>query len=162
MFKKILLGSSILATSLLFSGSPTTFAASNSIQVEGNDMVYSEKRNHFTVVDDHVYVNLDTITSMVGALARWGFEDKNRAGFITGFSSEGNSNAFIYWFKNSKKVKITLDDNIEEVNMKLSTISKDNRIYIPLHEAIVALNKDIKIEWNSKEKKVTVKGKIIY
>ncbi|WP_176444882.1 stalk domain-containing protein [Paenibacillus herberti] len=146
-----------MATSLLFSGSPTTFA-SNSIQVEGNDMVYSD----FTVVNDHVYVQLDTLTDMVGALARWGFEDKNRAGFITGFSSEGNSNAFIYWFKNSKKVKITLDDNIEEVNMKLSTISKDNRIYIPLREAIVALNKDIKIEWKNKEKKVTVKGKIIY
>ncbi|OXM13979.1 hypothetical protein [Paenibacillus herberti] len=160
MFKKVLLGSSILVSSLLLHGSPTALA-SNPIQLEANGAVYSAKKD-FTVVDGHVYVKFKTLTSIIDASNRWNNETSEIARIITEFSDEANDQ--IFWHKNSKKVTVSLDGKTETINMKLSTITKDKKMLIPLREAITMLNKliDIQLEWEGKEKKVVVTGKLIY
>ncbi|QYR21124.1 copper amine oxidase N-terminal domain-containing protein [Paenibacillus sp. sptzw28] len=163
MFKKVVFKASLLVVVISAVALLTTTAfAADSPRLTANGESYQQK--DFTLINGHAYVNINVLTDMMGALNDWGYEDKEKVGFITHFSEEGNSDESIYWYKNSKKIQmITVKEGVESSKystMKNSTISKNSHILLPLRDAVIALGKTIK--WDSKKKEITVTGKITY
>lgn len=160
MFKKIVILASFLA--VLPISTVVSFAVAP-LQVTANSKNYSASQ--FTIKDNHVYGNIETISSMMGALNGWVFKDKQSVSFITHFTTEGDSDEFFTWFVKSKNVKIKTEKDKEERTQNITmnnptVVSKDGEILLPLRDAIVALGKSI--NWDSKTNKVTVTGKIVY